>query len=68
MNKLLKEWIVEVLTAALMVASMWVNVSCEKGTEPDRTKCGSGNVYLDSKTGLCKDRADGSVVPRECCP
>ncbi|HWP82131.1 MAG TPA: hypothetical protein VNN76_05715 [Bacteroidota bacterium] len=63
----IREVVLHIVVGLLFVTAMSINFSCEDPNEPDRSKCGSGSVYLDPKTDLCKDRADGSIVPRECC-
>jgi hypothetical protein len=59
--------LLEIGTAFLFAVSIGLNLSCDTSEGPDLSKCGSGSVYLDTKTDLCKDRADNSIVPRECC-
>lgn len=67
MKQALRQRSLEIVTAILFVIAIGMNVSCEKGTEPDRSNCGSGNVTWDAKAGVCRDRADNRVVPNSCC-
>lgn len=57
----------EVLTGALILASIGMNLFCEKSTEPDLSKCGSGRVQWDEKAGICRDLASNLRVPDSCC-
>ncbi len=57
----------EIVTAILFAIAIGLNISCEKGTEPDRTACGSGRVTWDDKAGICRDLADNLPVPKSCC-
>jgi hypothetical protein len=61
----IKKHLIEFVTLLLFAASMGLNVSCEKGTDPPR--CGSGSVTWDSKAGQCRDREDGTILPNSCC-
>lgn len=67
MKHTLKERSFELATYVLFATAIGMNISCEKGTEPDRTACGSGSVTWDAKAGVCRDLADNKIVPNSCC-
>ncbi|MBI3587165.1 MAG: hypothetical protein HY088_08555 [Ignavibacteriales bacterium] len=48
-------------------ATVYINLSCSKDDNPASTNCGSGSASWDAKTQVCKDNADGRVLPNSCC-
>ncbi len=61
-----KEVAVIVLYAMLLSSVAVVHYGCEE--EPTGLDCGEGPFSRDSKTGVCRSLATGSVVDSGCCP
>ena len=62
----LKEFAVIVVYALLLSTVAVLHYGCEE--EPTAPDCGEGPFSRDSKTGVCKSLATGSVVDSSCCP
>ncbi len=61
-----KELVLMVLYATLLASVLVLHYGCEE--EPTGPDCGEGPFVRDSKTGVCKSQATGSVVDSFCCP
>jgi hypothetical protein len=66
-----RKWFVitqSVLFVLAVLTMLVVPAACSD--EDDVTKspdCGSGRVAYDAKTGICRDQADGRILPTKCC-
>lgn len=53
---------------ALALSVMLMVLACDKENNPAAdSQCGSGKVTWDEKGQVCRDQADGRVLPSSCC-
>lgn len=53
---------------ALALSAMLIVQACEKDNNPAADPaCGSGKVSWDEKAQVCRDQANGRIVPASCC-
>ncbi|MCI0707062.1 MAG: hypothetical protein L0Y80_06240 [Ignavibacteriae bacterium] len=56
------------LLVLVFVVMAFVTSACEEEDGgPTDPSCGSGQLTWDSKAGVCRDDANGSIVPSSCC-